>query len=144
MDMKSAGEMNPGFDIFEDIPSGHEWVSKGKDMRGFQFNRITYGTPDSGHDIALGDIAGNDAREIIFTYYGRTYSYLHDMKGWTCLVMAPFKKITAGKFTGGEKDDIIGCETSSGSIYLRRTETASWEILAAFADAECMAVLKQP
>ncbi len=143
LDMKKAGDMNPDFDLIMDIPENHVWVSKGGIPKGFQFNRITYASPEEGHYIGTGDINGTAGAEVMFTYTdGRTYCYSYDAKGWTTLVMAGFKRMITGKFTGGAKDDIIACESSSGSVYLRKTSTGAWEIMAANGDASAMTALE--
>lgn len=142
MDMKKSAEINPEFDLIRDIPRNHEWVSKDGGSKGWQFNRITYGCPAAGHSIALGDINGTSGMEIIFTYINRTYAYSYDAKAWSCIILAPMKKLTAGKFTGGAKDDLIATETSTGSVFLRIAATGTWESIAAYGDSNAMTAIE--
>ncbi len=143
LDMKQAGELSPEFDIISDIPENHVWVSKGSLPKGFQFNRITYASPASGHYVGVGDISGTAGAEILFTYAdGRTYYYSYDLKGWSTLIMASLKRIISGNFTGGTRDDLIVCETSTGSVYLRITDTGSWENIAAGGDTNAMTAIE--
>ncbi len=139
---RDPGEKYPCFDIRNEFSKNSIWVSKNPDGKGLQFSRITCGWPDTGHDIGTGDISGTGGAEVIFTYMQRTYFYSYEAKGWSTLVIAPLKRIISGRFTGGDKDDIIACETSSGSVYLRITSASSWENIAAYGDADAMAVLK--
>lgn len=141
-DMVSAEAIKPQFDLIRDIPRNHEWFSKDSGSKGFQFNRITYGSPDAGHYIATGDISADAGAEVILTYSGRTYYYTYTAKGWASLIVAPFKRITAGKFTGGTKDDLLASESNSGNLYLRVTATSTWENLASGASAGAMTALE--
>ncbi len=140
--MKNRSERFYNFDIINDISDSFEWVSKGSDARGFQFNRLTWGTPDNGHYIAVGNIIHQGGSEVIFTYLGRTYFYSYGDKGWTCLVMASLKRIISGKFTGNILDDLIACETSSKNLYLRNSASGTWELIAAGGDSNAMTTLK--
>lgn len=140
--MKALTEKSGQFDLIRDIPFNSEWVSMDKSGKGFQFNRITWGTPDAGHHVATGDIAGHSGENVIFTYNNKTYYYSYDTKGWSTLVEAPMKRIITGKFTDGEKDDVIACETVSGSLYLRRTATGAWEQIVANGNTNAMAPLE--
>ncbi len=127
-------ESSKCFDLINDIPENFKWVPRGGEAKGYQFNRLTLGTPDTGHYVSSGDITAGGGAEVIFTYQNRTYYYSYDAKGWNTLVIASLKRIISGKFTGGASDDLIACETSTGSIYLRKSSTGAWELLAANAD----------
>lgn len=141
-DMRTHAGKLEGFDLINDIPENSEWAYKSRDGKGFQFSRITWGTPDPGHHVATGDIASHNGAEVIFTYQGRTYYYSHDTKGWSTLIEAPAKRIISGRFTGGAKDDLIICETLSGSLYLRKSSTDIWELLAANGNSNAMTALE--
>ncbi len=139
LDIKTASEIDPAFDLISDITENSIWVSKDRCSRGFQFNRLTCGSPAAGHFAAAGDITGDSGAEVIFTYTdGKTYYYEYEAKGWATLVMASLKRITSGRFTGGARDDLIACETSTGNIYLRVTSTETWENIAAYGDTNAM------
>ncbi len=115
------------FDLVRDIPENSVWVSKNKGGKGLQFNRITWGTPDTGTLISYGDIVSGVGEEVFIVHQNRTYYYNYDSSSWSTLLYASLKRIISGKFTGRTKDDLVVCDTYSYDIYLYHTYTDSWE-----------------
>lgn len=110
--------------------------------KSLEFLRITTGTPDQDHRIGTGDLILGPGSEIIMTFLGSTYCYSYDSLSWSRLISAPFKQIISGFFTGGPRDDLILCESSSGSIYRYNSALASFEPLLLHGDAKAMAPIK--
>lgn len=106
----------------------------------WSFHRITSGEPDPGHDISLAKLEGPNGLNIIITHEGRTLYYSWSSKGWSNLVNAPLKRIISGNFSGNTDplDDLIVCESNSGSLYIYQTALSSWEIIAKNADSNAM------
>lgn len=115
--------------------SSESWLKEGSTAtfnpgtKGWVFTRIAYAVPDTGHNMAMGDITGTSGLEIFLTYLGRTYFYSYDSMAWSSLLMAPLKRIASGRFTGGEKDDLSACVSSSGSIYLYKSDVSAWSLM---------------
>ncbi len=109
---------------------------------GWEYSRLTWGTPDAGHQVSGGNISEAGGTEIIFAFSGRTYYYSHDIKGWSSLVMAPLKSILSGKFTGHSLDDLIVCDSLTNNIILYKTGSSEYEVLVFAGDAEAMACIE--
>ncbi len=139
---KSETGIYPQFDLARDIKAGNEWISKGENNIGLQFSRISLGTPDAGHQIGTGDISQGFGSEIFITFSGNTYYYSYDGMVWSVLAYAPFKRIISSTFTGDVRNDLIVCDSTTGSIYLYKTDTQSWELLVAGGDTNAMTALK--
>ncbi len=129
----------PSFDILSDITANNHWVSKGS---GLQLSRITWGTPDAGHDPGTGDIALGFGSEIVITYGGSAYYYSYDSLSWHPLLYAPLSRVISSRFTGNVRDDLIVCESISKSIYLYNTKANSWELILDKGDTDAMVPLK--
>ncbi len=136
---KTMAEKYPLF-LLDNIKDDHVWNPK--NSKGLQWNRITYATPDTGHKVAAGDITGDCGAEVFTCFAGKVSYYTYSTSSWTNLINSSFKRILAGKFTGGAKDDLIMCATSSGDIYLRKTSTGSYELISSGGDTNAMAVIR--
>ncbi len=136
---KTLDEKYVVFDL-NDIERNHEWMPK--NSRGLQWNRLTWGTPTSGHLIAAGDISDDAGAEVFMTYGGKLSFYTYNTSSWATLINGSFKRVISGRFTGGEKDDLIMCATSNGDIYLRKTSTASYELISPAGDSNAMATIR--
>ncbi len=142
---KNAGSQKEqlyDIDLINDIPESRKWYSRDGSSKGIQFNRITYGSPDEGHLIGTGDITGGTGSEIIMTYNGDAYSYCYETLSWSIMVYAPFNRIISGKFTNSSWDDLIVCDSSTGSIYLKNASLGSWEMLLQSGHTHAMAPLE--
>lgn len=127
------------FDLESDIPSCHEWFSKG--IKGLQFFRMTYGTPDPGHYLGTGDIANGPGHEVIITYLGKAYSYSYDTLSWAMLIGAPLDRVISGKFTGSLRDDLIVSDSSTANLYLKNEAEGGWELILQDAQSQALAPL---
>ena len=130
------------FDLVKDIDENSVWVSKNKSGKGLQFNRITWGTPDAGTEIASGDITLGIGAEVFIVYQNRTYYYCYDTTSWSTLLYVPLKRIISGKFTGREKDDLVTCDANSLDLYLYKSYTSSWERMMIAGNSNAMATVE--
>ncbi len=118
------------FDIIEDIRDNSVWVYKQDMQKGLAISRITLGWPDSGHSIGIADIASGPGKEVFLPYSQRTYYYNYEALSWSLFAFAPFSRTAGGRFTGGEKDDLLLNHYPSGNLYLFITGENRFEALA--------------
>ncbi len=97
--------------------------------KSLEFLRITWGTPDTGHYTAAGDISSGFGCEIFMAYQGNTYLYSYDTGSWSIFLHAPLDRLISGRFTGHARDDLIISDSSTGSLYLYKTQDQSYELL---------------
>ncbi len=137
--LRNINTCYPGIDLINDIRSNNEWAAaKGSNL---QFFRITWGTPDPDHDIGTGDIALGFGSEIFITYSGSSCYYSYDSLSWHPLLYSPLCRIISSRFTGNPRDDLIVCDSSTGSIYLYSTRSGSWSLLAESANSSAMTAI---
>ena len=129
-------------DLEKEIKEDNTWISKNGESRGLQWNRILMANPDQDHKMAAGDISGGSGLELILTFQGNVYYYDYSIQQWNLLAGGAYRRILSGRFTAGEKDDLIMANTANQGLYLRRTLSADFELLTANASSNAMAVIR--
>ena len=127
---RSQGDKYACFDIIKDIVDNSVWVYKQSLEKGLAISRITWGSPDSGHSIQIADMVSGPGKEVFLPYSQRTYYYNHETLSWSLFAFAPFSRTAGGRFTGGEKEDLLLNHHPSGNIYLFITGENRFEVLA--------------